>query len=224
MRKLLLAAILTGAAFAAQPATAAIVFDSVGDTSGTINFNGIVDGNVQPGLTSSLFLTLTGLNTTTGVFTFSYNLTNTSSAPITASRVSGFGFNTTPNASATGHSVTGEFDTVTLNGNVPQLGNFEICVSDVNCAGGASGGPTFGNSGTGSLTLNFADGTSSISLDDFYVRYQSIVGSAFGDSGSGEDIPPPPIPEAATWMMMLAGFGAIGYATRRRRRMTVSFA
>jgi hypothetical protein len=110
---------------------------------------------------------------------------------------------------------------VSLNGNVPQLGNFEICVSDVNCAGGASGGPTLGNSGTGSLTLNFADGTSSVSLDDFYVRYQSIFGPGLDDDESGVGVV---VPEAATWMMMLTGFGAIGYATRRRRRTTVSFA
>jgi hypothetical protein len=221
MRKLLLATFLTSAALAAQPLAAAIVFDNVGDTSGTLAFNGIIDGNVQPGLTSTLSLTLTGLDTTSGLFTFSYNLTNTSGAPLTGSRVSGFGFNSTPDASATGHSVTGAFDTVTLNGNVPQLGNFDICVSNGNCAGGASGGPTIGNSGTGTLVLNFADGTSSITLDDFYVRYQSIFGPGLdptGDSGVGV------VPEAATWMMMLTGFGAIGYATRRRRRTTVSFA
>jgi hypothetical protein len=221
MRKLLLATFLTSAALAAQPLAAAIVFDSVGDTSGTLAFNGIIDGNVQPGLTSTLSLTLTGLDTTSGLFTFSYNVTNTSSAPITASRVSGFGFNSTPDASATGHSVTGAFDTVSLNGNVPQLGNFDICVSNVNCAGGASGGPTLGNSGTGTLVLNFADGTSSITLDDFYVRYQSIFGAGLDDDESGVGVV---VPEAATWMMMLTGFGAIGYATRRRRRTTVSFA
>ncbi|MES2288157.1 MAG: PEPxxWA-CTERM sorting domain-containing protein [Pseudomonadota bacterium] len=32
------------------------------------------------------------------------------------------------------------------------------------------------------------------------------------------------VPEPATWAMMIGGFGAIGVAARRRRRMTVSFA
>jgi len=32
-----------------------------------------------------------------------------------------------------------------------------------------------------------------------------------------------PVPEAATWAMMLAGFGAVGAAMRGRRRMAVSF-
>ena len=31
---------------------------------------------------------------------------------------------------------------------------------------------------------------------------------------------PPPVPEPATWAMMLMGFGAAGYAVRRRRRTT----
>lgn len=222
MRKLLYSTLLATAAFAALPASAAITIDSIGDSTGTVFFNGIVNGTVQTGLTAQLNLTLTGLNTTTGDFTFSYDLFNSSSAPITASRVSGFGFNSTPDA--LGGSVTGAFDTVTLNGNVPQLGNFEVCVSDVNCAGGASGGPTIGQHGTGTLVLDFAAGTSSITLDDFFVRYQSIVGATGGDSGSGEDVPPPVIPEPATWMSMLAGFGALGFAMRRRRNVSVSFA
>lgn len=220
MRKILFSAILATAAFAAQPAAAVVTFDSAGDTSGTINFNGIVNGAVQPGLTSSLSLTLNSI--VNGVFTFGYSLTNTSSAPITASRVSGFGFNSTPNAQATGNSVTGTFSNVTLNGNVPQLGQFDICVSNVNCAGGASGGVLFGQTGTGTLTLNFGAGTTSITLDDFYVRYQSIVGATGGDSGSGSPIPP--IPEPATWMMIVGGFGALGSIMRRRGNMKVSFA
>lgn len=34
---------------------------------------------------------------------------------------------------------------------------------------------------------------------------------------------PGPVPEPATWAMMIAGFGAIGAAMRRRRRVRVSF-
>jgi hypothetical protein len=35
---------------------------------------------------------------------------------------------------------------------------------------------------------------------------------------------PPVVPEPATWAMMLIGFAAVGYALRRRRRVTVNFA
>jgi hypothetical protein len=34
----------------------------------------------------------------------------------------------------------------------------------------------------------------------------------------------PPIPEPSTWAMLIAGFGAIGFAMRRQRRVSVSFA
>lgn len=33
-----------------------------------------------------------------------------------------------------------------------------------------------------------------------------------------------PVPEPATWAMMISGFGMIGFSMRRRRRVTVSFA
>lgn len=35
--------------------------------------------------------------------------------------------------------------------------------------------------------------------------------------------PPPAIPEPATWGMMIAGMGAVGFAQRRRRRVQVAF-
>lgn len=34
---------------------------------------------------------------------------------------------------------------------------------------------------------------------------------------------PPPVPEPATWAMMLLGLGAVGYTMRRRRAVSVSF-
>lgn len=33
-----------------------------------------------------------------------------------------------------------------------------------------------------------------------------------------------PVPEPATWAMLIAGFGMLGFAMRRRRRVTVAFA
>jgi hypothetical protein len=33
-----------------------------------------------------------------------------------------------------------------------------------------------------------------------------------------------PVPEPATWAMMIGGFGLLGAAARRRRRIAVSFA
>lgn len=46
-----------------------------------------------------------------------------------------------------------------------------------------------------------------------------------GTGGSGASLlPTAPVPEASTWAMMLAGFGALGFAMRRRRNVNVSFA
>ena len=39
--------------------------------------------------------------------------------------------------------------------------------------------------------------------------FNFVVGEFIGES---------PVPEPATWAMMLLGFGAVGYAMRRRRR------
>ena len=35
---------------------------------------------------------------------------------------------------------------------------------------------------------------------------------------------PPEVPEPASWAMMLAGFGAIGFVTRRQRRVSITYA
>lgn len=53
------------------------------------------------------------------------------------------------------------------------------------------------------------EGASSITLDDT----QGFSNAALYTTGT-----PPAVPEPATWAMMLMGFGAAGYAMRRRRR------
>jgi len=43
-------------------------------------------------------------------------------------------------------------------------------------------------------------------------------------SGSAFNAPPPPVPDATTWAMMLLGFGAIGASMRHRRRKALQTA
>ena len=54
-----------------------------------------------------------------------------------------------------------------------------------------------------------------------YVALESTIGSAEGGPESWTIFnlhnPPPPVPEPATWALMLLGFGGIGMAMRRRR-------
>lgn len=90
----------------------------------------------------------------------------------------------------------------------------------------------FGANGalTGSTTVNMLSGYNVYSVaglgnfrgltffdntDDSGVRFQNM---SYNSVAVGA------IPEPSTWIMMLAGFGAVGFAARRRRRVTVRFA
>ena len=172
--------------FGAQPALAdAITLDPgmIGQ-SYTIAFDGYSGGTTVDGLTSTATFKLTG---TTGTsYTFDYVLTNSTSSPLT-SRVSSFAFNTDPNIASA--NSTGAFSYTTLNSSYPNgIGAIDVCFKDAatgSCSGGGSGGLATGATGTGSLTLNFSQPITSLTLSDFYVRYQSITGAGSISSASG---------------------------------------
>ncbi len=210
-----------GLAFVATPALAdPITLDpsSVGQ-SYTFNYNGFSDGTTINGLTASTTFTLT--STTANSYTFSYSVANTTSAPLT-SRVSSFAFNTDPTISSA--TSTGAFSYTTLNSNYPNgIGNVDVCFKDAatgSCAGGGSGGLTTSESGTGSFTLNFSSPISSLTLSDFFVRYQSITGAGNVTSASGEGTMTSTggtsVPEPGVLGMMLGGIAAIVLLRRRR--------
>ena len=210
-----------GLAFVATPALAdPITLDpsSVGQ-SYTFNYNGFSDGTTINGLTASTTFTLT--STTANSYTFSYSVANTTSTPLT-SRVSSFAFNTDPTISSA--TSTGAFSYTTLNSNYPNgIGNVDVCFKDAatgSCAGGGSGGLTTGESGTGSFTLNFSSPISSLTLSDFFVRYQSITGAGNVTSASGEGTMTSTggtsVPEPGVLGMMLGGIAAIVLLRRRR--------
>ncbi|WP_234033835.1 cistern family PEP-CTERM protein [Qipengyuania gaetbuli] len=208
---------------AATPAVAEpILLDdsNVGD-SYTIDFDGFVDGNVTvDGLGAKLTLTLSSI--VGNVYNFAYSLTNTTDSGVT-SRVSGFAFDTDPAISSA--SSTGTYDNAIVGGTYPnQVGSVDVCFQGSNsqsCSGGGSGGVFNGDTGTGTLSLNFGSALSSLTLDDFFVRYQSItgagdIGSASGrqitSTSSGSDVPEPN-------MMILFGLAALMiFAGTRRRR------
>ncbi len=222
---------LAAVAAAVCTVPAGAVTFNVGDTA-TVNFNGLADvylGGVVavPGLTSSLELTLDSIVGNTA--NFIYTLSNTSTAPITESRISVFGFDVGPAgfASAVGSS---PFDIEVLGGDLPNVGGIErtldVCFKTGggagNCNGGGGGGVLLGGSQAGTLALTFGGIISSVDLSDFHVRYQSWSNPELGVSGGSgvgdaTSITTGVVPEPATWAMLIAGFGMVGMTMRKRR-------
>jgi hypothetical protein len=202
--------------------TSVLVDATTGPGSFTLNYNGYSGNNAPaiPGLTSSIQFNF--LNRTGNTFNFSYTLMNTSGAPIDASRVTIFGFNTDPNITGATTGAGDDFNVIS-SGNQPNgLAALEICFKDAgptnNCTG-ASGGVAIGGSTSGTFGLTFASQLNQITMNAFSVRYQGIDSQTLGiRGGSASGVPlPPAVPEPATWAMMLAGFGLVGAGLRRRR-------
>ncbi|MCY7279726.1 MAG: cistern family PEP-CTERM protein [Sphingomonas bacterium] len=214
--------LLTMASAASATATIEAGSTSVltaGGVGTTLTFNGQTDGLVHSGLTSSLNLSL--LTQVGNVFTFGYQLFNTSTNPMTSARVTGFGFDLTPNNTAASILTGTVFDQAD-SGSISNGMNVEVCITTHNCSGGGGHGVTIGQNTSGSFALTFAGSPANVTLTDFIVRYQSLAGA--GNAGSGVGISVNAVPEPATWAMMLLGFGAVGVAMRRRRRVALQAA
>jgi hypothetical protein len=225
---------LAALSFAAAPAGAA-TFAAVGD-SYTAYINGFTDDylggtTAVPGLLAELTFTLTGFS---GKFAnFDYSVKNVSVAPITSSAVKVFAFNVGNATVVGGSSATGDYSTVVLNNGqgFPNVGGinrtFELCFNSGNagnCSGGGNGGTEIGETDVGALSIKLSSAISSITLNNFGVRWQELgaTGIQIGGSGVGDEYTPdtpdtPVVPEPATWTMLIAGFGLVGATMRRRR-------
>ena len=220
MRKYLLNACVAALAMAAAtPAAAAVVvYDGneydVGETI-TIDFVGSA-GDQFEGLAGTLTLTLqapSGGND----YIFAYSIMNTATDPDQQqSELSGFGFNIDPDID--GATENGPLSV--SSGSISNGTKLEFCLTaGSNCAGGSSNGDEVGGGGfEGFFTLLF-DGTdpAMITITNPITRFQ-VTGANGEGSGVGTPGGTPPVPEPGTWGMMLMGFGAAGFAIRRRRR------
>jgi len=218
------AAALSAMMFAAiaVPAFGAVIVNSGNSGySFVIDYVGQVAGNTTPQVSALGTFTFNGVTNGGLTYNFGYSLNNDST---TTARLSGFAFNTNPNP--TGATVTGAFNNSNLSGNYPEgYSTVDVCFTDSNgsCAGGGNGGFYNGSTGTGSFALSFAQVMESVSFDSFVTRFQSINGVAGGTSGIGIGSvvqgsgAPITAPEPGTWMMMLLGFGLVGFTLRGRR-------
>ncbi|WP_100258888.1 cistern family PEP-CTERM protein [Qipengyuania seohaensis] len=231
-RNLVFSAVAGLGLLASTPAAAEpILLDAneVGE-SFTIDFDGFVNGDVTvDGLSSQLILTLTSI--VGNVYNFDYSMANTSDTDAGVdSLVSSFAFNTDPEIS--GATSTGTYNFTNTDSNYPnQIGTVDVCFQAANtgsCAGNR-GGVAGGESGSGTLALSFDSALSSLTLDDFYVRYQSVSGAGAISSASGRQVTTSTssgneVPEPN--MMLLFGLAAlmIFAGTRRRREVKPALA
>lgn len=233
-RKISSFAMIASLAFASAPVMADAITLGSGNIGQTYNFtfDGYSGGTTVNGLTSTAAFTLTGV--TSSSYTFNYSVSNTTSNPVD-SRVSGFAFNTNPDISSA--SSTGAFSYTTLGGNYPNgIGSVDVCFKDAStksCAGGGSGGLFDGQTGTGSFTLNFAQPLTSLTLSDFFVRYQSITGAGNITSGSGTgtltssgstSTGGTPVPEPGMVGLLGAALAGLAFARRRRSQQQLALA
>lgn len=215
---------LAGATIAAPALAEPIMLDAsnIGQ-SYTVNYDGFTGAGTIDGLTATTIFTLTAVNGST--YEFNYSVTNTSSDGVDA-RISSFAFNTDPDIS--GATSTGTYNFVVTDSNYPNgIGTVDVCfkAAGSNSCSGNSGGLFAGETGTGTLSLSFLTAPTSLTLDDFFVRYQSITGVDGITSASGQQVSstsggtPVPAPGGMLGIFALALLG-FGLARRRPRAET----
>lgn len=193
---------------------AAVTVSAIGD-----NFTLDFDSPASPGLTATAEFTVADISSDAlggQTWTLDVSLSNTSTTPITDARVSILGFNTDIGYDPTDSAVTGIFGTV-ASGHMPLAGNLDACFKagggDSNCAGGGGGGVGIGDTGLFTIMLNFDLALADLVMDNFFVRYQSVVGATSGPGVVGTQVPTP-----SSMAFLASGLIALASIGRTRRR------
>ena len=196
MQRVLLAALATTAMGFATPASASVVAEGI---TYSLVLNSVTNG----GLTGNFTLQISGINVVgtdtrggrTGIGAFAFN------DPAVGTAVSG----TSPGFTFQ----TGGLNSSGCNGS----GNF-FCFNNTSA--------TFPSPLPSSLALNFAVTSNAVGS---WSNYSGDFKIDWAGSQNNYDLvskvitlSTPPVPEPATWALMLVGFGGIGMAMRRSRR------
>lgn len=194
-----------------------------------VDFHGKVAGNHTSQLSALGNFTFRGATNSNKTYTFDYTLTNDSNYD---SRIRAFGFDTqtpTPNPVSI-DGITGFSNQFTNVNFIEGVGTMDACFavsSNTSCTQHSNtGGITKGNSMNGSFSLTFANTMESIDFNHFALKFLSVnptIGGQDWGAGLGQiiSVTPPSqaivAPEPGTWLMLLGGFGMVGWAMRRRK-------
>lgn len=222
-----------GAAFLlmapAMPAQATVIdFDDIVRVNASnVGMNFVIDYDAKAKGSYTSAVSALGSYTFTGVsnggltYNFNYAITNTSSR---TSRIRAFGIDSS--GIETALSSTGTFTWGYRNVTFPEnIGAEDICFSaGSGCTSHSAGGVNKGATGTGTFAVTFANVMESVDFSHFALKFVGVSSKVNGQDwaiGMGHiqsitDGPVSAAPEPETWLMMILGFGLVGYGLRRR--------